>query len=100
MKNAVRLGLVLLVIGATGAWAQRPPVLTDQQIRETIVRESVAAYLSSGRPCACPYNSMRNGAACGGRSAYSKPGGASPLCYPRDVSDSMVREWKRRHGVR
>jgi hypothetical protein len=25
---------------------------------------------------------MRNGRACGGRSAYSRPGGAAPLCYP------------------
>lgn len=32
------------------------------------------------------------------RSAYSKPGGASPLCYKTDVSDDMVRSWRRRNG--
>ncbi len=31
--------------------------------------------------CDCPYDLMRNGRACGGRSAYSKPGGRNPVCY-------------------
>ncbi|RWQ29769.1 MAG: SH3 domain-containing protein, partial [Mesorhizobium sp.] len=31
--------------------------------------------------CDCPYDLMRNGRLCGGRSAYSKPGGRSPVCY-------------------
>lgn len=31
--------------------------------------------------CDCPYDRMRNGRLCGGRSAYSRPGGRSPVCY-------------------
>lgn len=31
--------------------------------------------------CDCPYDLMKNGRACGGRSAYSKPGGRKPRCY-------------------
>lgn len=31
--------------------------------------------------CDCPYDLMRNGRLCGGRSAYSRPGGRSPECY-------------------
>lgn len=31
--------------------------------------------------CDCPYDLMRNGRRCGGRSAYSRPGGRSPVCY-------------------
>lgn len=31
--------------------------------------------------CDCPYDLMRNGRACGGRSAYSRPGGRRPACY-------------------
>lgn len=31
--------------------------------------------------CDCPYDLMRNGRLCGGRSAYSRPGGRSPSCY-------------------
>lgn len=31
--------------------------------------------------CDCPYDVARNGSRCGGRSAYSRPGGRSPVCY-------------------
>ncbi|CDN51580.1 Hypothetical protein NGAL_HAMBI2427_57500 [Neorhizobium galegae bv. orientalis] len=31
--------------------------------------------------CDCPYDVMRNGRLCGGRSAYSRPGGRRPQCY-------------------
>lgn len=31
--------------------------------------------------CECPYDLMKNGRACGGRSAYSRPGGHKPRCY-------------------
>ena len=98
LKYALQLGLALVVVCAcAGAAAQRAPALTEAQIREKIVQESVSAYMATGRPCACPYNLMRNGAACGGRSAYSKPGGAAPLCYPKDVGDGMIADWKRKH---
>jgi hypothetical protein len=86
---------VLLILAATSALAREP--MTDAQARDAIIKESVAAYLATGHPCACPYNVARNGSQCGGRSAYSRPGGAEPLCYPRDVSDGMVADWKRSH---
>lgn len=31
--------------------------------------------------CDCPYDRASNGSRCGGRSAYSRPGGRSPVCY-------------------
>ncbi len=31
--------------------------------------------------CDCPYDRMLNGRRCGGNSAYSRPGGRSPVCY-------------------
>lgn len=31
--------------------------------------------------CDCPYDFKRNGAICGGSSAFSRPGGRSPRCY-------------------
>ncbi|WP_164738419.1 SH3 domain-containing protein [Aquabacter cavernae] len=31
--------------------------------------------------CDCPYDRKRNGAICGGSSAYSRPGGRNPVCY-------------------
>jgi hypothetical protein len=81
----------------SGASTQRAPELSDGQIRQGIIHASIADYQADGRPCACPFNLMRNGRQCGNSSAYSKPGGASPLCYDKDVSDAMVRDWRRRH---
>jgi hypothetical protein len=34
-----------------------------------------------GQGCPCPYDLDRRGNECGGRSAYSRPGGAAPVCY-------------------
>jgi len=34
-----------------------------------------------GQRCPCPYDYAINESNCGGRSAYSRGGGASPLCY-------------------
>lgn len=31
--------------------------------------------------CQCPYDFKRNGASCGGSSAFSRKGGAKPKCY-------------------
>jgi hypothetical protein len=65
--------------------------LTDAEVRKEIIRQSIAGY--SGN-CACPYNRSSNGSKCGKRSAWSKPGGASPLCYADDVSDQMVKRFR------
>lgn len=68
---------------------------TDDQIRQLIIEDSIASYPGV---CACPFNSARNGSNCGKRSAWSKPGGYSPLCYKKDVSREMVEEWRKSHG--
>jgi len=47
--------------------------------------------------CPCPYSTARNGSRCGRRSAYSREGGAEPLCYPQDVSAEMVKEYRDAH---
>jgi hypothetical protein len=51
-------------------------------------------------PCACPDDTMRNGRACGGRSTYSRPSGASPLCYPSDVTTAMIESCRQRTASR
>ena len=65
--------------------------LTDDEIRQRLVQASIAAYPG---PCPCPENRNRSGALCGKNSAYSKPGGSQPLCYPTDVSDEMVKSYR------
>lgn len=71
-------------------------VLTTAAIAALLVAESRRAYYATGHPCACPDDRMRNGRACGGRSAYRRPGGASPLCYPTDVSEAMIKAYRDR----
>jgi hypothetical protein len=83
--------------GYVSGGGQTPVARADAPIRQAIIRDSIAKYQATGHPCASPYNLMRNGRQCGDRSAYSRPGGASPLCYPQDVSDGAVAAWKRAH---
>ncbi len=63
------------------------------KIKNLLIKRSHAYY--SGN-CPCPYNTTRAGRRCGKRSAYSRPGGASPLCYPSDVTASMVSQYRAR----
>lgn len=59
---------------ATNSASSTPqPVVSRAPIREPV----------SGS-CDCPYDITSNGSACGGRSAYSQPGGAEPICYTTD----------------
>lgn len=82
--NFISLVLVFLVCGV-------PAFASDAGIKQKIINESINSY--SGN-CPCPYNLARNGSRCGGRSAYSRAGGASPICYAKDVTKEMIREYK------
>jgi hypothetical protein len=75
-------------------------VLTAAAIAAIIVQASRDQYHAGGRPCACPDDSTRNGSSCGGRSAYSRPGGAAPLCYPSDVPAAMIESYRQRQASR
>ena len=70
--------------------------LTDAQIKRRMIQESIEAY---PRNCPCPYNTAANGSSCGGRSAWSRAGGAEPLCYPSDISADMVAEYRASHQI-
>jgi hypothetical protein len=72
----------------------KPKGLTDAQIKRRMIQESIDAY--SGN-CPCPYNTAANGSSCGGRSAWSRAGGAEPLCFPADISADMVAEYRATH---
>jgi len=95
MKSTVR-ALSALALSALAMTLLAADVLTDEQIRERVVQESIAAY--SGN-CPCPFNVDRAGRQCGGRSAWSRAGGYSPICYTREVSDEQVSAYRKRHGL-
>ena len=92
LATGLGLGLVLAVSSADA----KPHVLSDTQVRQQMIRESIASYPG---PCACPYNTARNGSSCGGRSAYSRRGGYAPLCYASDISQAEVEAYRRMHGL-
>ena len=95
VKNGFYAGVVVCYFLAAGlAVAKGPAGLTDAEVKQQIIDESIADYSGS---CACPYNSARNGSRCGGRSAYSKPGGASPICFKDQVTAEMVKKWREDH---
>lgn len=68
---------------------------TDDEIRREVIAQSIASYPGN---CPCPYFSDSAGRSCGGRSAYSRAGGHSPLCYPNDVSQQAVSNYRRTHS--
>jgi hypothetical protein len=79
---ALAVAAAVLTIGS-GAYGQ-----SDAQIKQRLIRQSIASYSGS---CPCPYNVDRGGRRCGARSAYSRPGGRSPLCFASDISAAQVR---------
>lgn len=60
----------------------KPRQKTAEPVRAARTGEPVRGPMR-GR-CDCPYDEMRNGRSCGGRSAWSKPGGRQPVCYVGD----------------
>ena len=85
-------GTVLLVLGlASSTYAA---TMSDAQVRQAIIRESLTSYPGT---CPWPYNTDRAGRSCGRRSAYSRPGGYSPICYETDVTPQMVSRFRAEH---
>ena len=91
MKPSVLAGAVFFCLAAASAAAA-----TDAEVRQMIVAESIRAYSGS---CPCPYNVDRGGWRCGGQSAYSRLGGASPICFPEQVTDDQVRRYRSRNNI-
>ncbi len=78
----------------SSAFSEPNKQLSDDEVAKILIQESITEYPG---PCACPYNTMKNGRSCGGRSAYSKKGGYAPLCYREDVSEVQIKQWRANH---
>jgi hypothetical protein len=93
-----RIARLAFLIWALGLASGQPKDAgkTDGEIKQTIIDESIASYRGN---CPCPYNLDRAGHRCGARSAYSRPGGASPICYAKDVTQEMIDAYRRRHEI-
>lgn len=91
MRLGVSVAVAMTALLAIASPADARSKLSDAQIKQHIIKQSIAEYPGS---CACPYNSARNGSSCGRRSAWSRGGGYAPLCYARDVSNAQVSAWR------
>lgn len=67
---------------------------TDEEVRRYLIDQSAASYTGS---CRCPDDRDRAGRRCGARSAYSRPGGVAPLCFPDDVAPELIRQARERY---
>ena len=92
MRGLIRHASIIVLSGmALIGVAEARSSLSDAQIKQRIIKQSIAAYPGN---CPCPYNSARNGSSCGGRSAWSRGGGYAPMCYPKDVSAAQVKAYR------
>jgi len=80
-----------LVLAASGASAAP---MTDAQVEHAIIHEYISSFST---PCACPYQVLRNKTICGAGSGVSHHPGTKPICYRRDVTAQMVRDWRATH---
>ncbi|MCJ0929236.1 hypothetical protein MTX11_14940 [Acinetobacter lwoffii] len=89
MKKLILLAGLCMAFGAEAKQSSQ----SVEAIKQKIIQQSIENYPGN---CPCPYNTASNGSRCGKRSAYNRAGGYAPLCYPEDVSDRMVKEYKGR----
>lgn len=94
MKPLISSLLAVVLVAVSSDAFSSSSQLSDADIRKILISRSIERYSGS---CPCPYHVDRAGRRCGGRSAYSRPDGASPLCYPGDVTDEMIRRYRALH---
>ena len=86
--------LAVAFIVFTSAFAQSQTVLTCDApiptIKDQMITESTSSYPGN---CPCPYFKDRAGRKCGKRSAWNKPDGYEPLCFPSDIDADMLRNY-------
>jgi hypothetical protein len=89
--RAVAILAAVLLAGCAHQEAAQPkarPAVASPDIKSTIVAASIFGY---EKPCPCPYS--KDGT-CGNQSAWSRGGGANPLCYRSEVTAEDVKRWR------
>ena len=94
MKRLFCLFLPALLLWNADVQAQS---YADDEIRNMIIRDSLAQFGSAD--CPCPYSYGWNGAQCGDKSLYNQRTRRQDLyCYPNDVSYRDIQEYRRYRG--
>ena len=96
LSGLIKLISIFFIFIPLYASAQQNSILlSDDKIKEILIKQSISAYPGN---CPCPYFVDRAGRRCGKRSAWSKAGGYSPLCYPSDVTRQMIGSYRSTTG--
>jgi hypothetical protein len=89
MKQLMRCVVLVLALSVGWGHSAKMPRPTRRSSRRSSNSQSPVS-------CPCPYNTDRTGRRCGGGSAYSRRGGAAPLCYEKDVTQTMVDDYRKK----
>ena len=68
-------------------------LMTDEEIIQTIIYQSIASYPGTSVP---PYYRFNNGSRCGNQGAYSKISGCYTICLKRDVTREIIDKFRGR----
>lgn len=88
------LSVFVMILTSFGVQAVKRP-MSDQQIKEVIVKGSVNSYTGE---CPCPYSTDNKGKKCGDNSEYFQAPG-DIFCYPEDVSNQQVFEFRAKNRI-
>jgi hypothetical protein len=86
--------LTMIMIGSSFAIADDK--ISDDEIKTVLIQLSIQAY---GGECPCPYSKSPKGGQCGLNSAYAKIDRFATLCYPSNVTQKMIKEYRDKNGL-
>ncbi len=88
--------LIFIIFMFGASWSMADDRISDKEIKKTLIQQSIRDY---GKSCPCPYSKSPNGGQCGLNSAYSKTGRLAILCYPSNVTKTMIKEYRDKNGL-
>ncbi|MBT8601158.1 hypothetical protein G6675_09390 [Polynucleobacter paneuropaeus] len=88
--------LIFIIFMFGASWSMADDRISDKEIKKTLIQQSIRDY---GKSCPCPYSKSPKGGQCGLNSAYSKTGRLAILCYPSNVTKTMIKEYRDKNGL-
>jgi hypothetical protein len=96
IPDEMRAGPAPLPSGAPPPGYTVPAGLSDNQVRDAILRDHLASYAASGR-CMCPEQRDPAGQPCGRRAGYGSRNSNIAVCYTSQIDQRMIWEWRTAH---
>ncbi|QIC79530.1 hypothetical protein FSC02_10545 [Acinetobacter indicus] len=84
MKKLILLAGLCVAFGAEAKQSSK----SIEAIKQKIIQQSIENYPGN---CSCPYNTASNGSRCGKRSADHRADDYSPLYYPEERGERMLK---------